>query len=246
MGIVGIAYWLLKCSLIILIIRNVSISSYQIEYFRWMSVKYIFRIISLLFQLVFFGSIPASIGTVAHIQNQNISYYLLPCLMLSQLSVFVNAAIDSYSYLIQERIEPLHLDNSMFSLYNMGEPLYLGFALHVFFRFLIINIDLRVETVQPSMDNRKNRGGDGDIIGFENPAINDGDTGGGRSGADEPVGYHVEVDFDNPNFDTERGGDGSAPDRDNTVVDVIAEKKSDDGVDDENDVEDDDDTKELV
>lgn len=145
MGVVGLAFWILKFSLILILLPRLPADTEPrvIEYLTWINIKNGVRIISLPFQLYFFCRITNSFGCREIIRNKKISYFLLPCLMLSQLSIFVNSAIDNYSYLVEKYVDHLNLSRSMEALYEMGEPLYLGFVLHVFFRFLIINNNLR-------------------------------------------------------------------------------------------------------
>ena len=149
MGVVALVFWILKCSLTILL--AVRISTFHIEmskYIAWSSTKFVVRIAGVLFQLFFFFRITPLFGYRESIRKRRISYMLLPCIMLSQLAVFINSVIDTYSYVIEDFVQCADLRGIMLIVYIVGNPLHLGFCLHVFFHLVIINNNLRQLTTR--------------------------------------------------------------------------------------------------
>ena len=72
-----------------------------------------------------------------------LNFFLLPTLMLSLLSVFIMTVIDSYSGFIEVLIEESNLDTALNTLFKAGEPIHLGFCLHVFLHFFIIHNNMK-------------------------------------------------------------------------------------------------------
>ena len=141
MGVFALAFWILKFSLTSLMVLISSADSYN--YLLWISMKNLIRIVGVFFQLFFFIRISPSFGCREELRKNKISYFLLPGIMLSQLAVFINSIIDSYSYVVEGMVENVHLSVITANVYHIGEPLHLGFCLHMFLHFVVINNNLR-------------------------------------------------------------------------------------------------------
>ena len=94
---------------------------------------------SLLFQLYIFVKADPFIGCRNNVKAKTISYFTIPALMLSLLSIFIMAVIDSYSGIIEGLVSNAGLSMALMALLKAGEPIHLGFCLHLFLHFFIIN-----------------------------------------------------------------------------------------------------------
>ena len=124
MGVFGLSFWILRFALTVLatscqIVQPCQTEAAQ-EYFKWISVKFFVRIIGIGVQLFFFYSIGASSGREKHIRKRKLPYFIVPCLMLCQLSVFINSVIDSYSYYLEVFVERVKLDVTSSAMYRIG------------------------------------------------------------------------------------------------------------------------------
>ena len=144
MGIIALAFWVLKCALTTsMMVQFYSSDKDKFHYLAWSLAKFAVRIAGVLFQLFFFFRITPSFGYRENIRKRGISYMLLSCIMLSQLAVFINSVIDTYNFVVEECVKEINISLIMSTLYEIGAPLHLGFCLHVFFHLLIINNNLK-------------------------------------------------------------------------------------------------------
>lgn len=142
MGLVGLFYWILRLSITVLTATRTQ-HDCNVQTLVWISITNGVRIVGIVFQLVFFYRISPCIGEQPNIRQQKVSYLLIPVVMLAQISVFVNTVVDSYRHVVEEQLHHAHPSIVVLASFKMGEPLHLGFCLHMFFHFLVVNNNLR-------------------------------------------------------------------------------------------------------
>ena len=143
MGVVGVVFWIIRSSLTCIMATRMISHGPTFNYLCWISTTNIVRTTGVIFQLFFYFRIAPSTGLRVEICERSISHLLLPLMMLCQLSVFVNTVIDSYSYVVETFVDEVGLNAVTSVAYKVGEPLHLGFCLHIFFHLMVVNNNLR-------------------------------------------------------------------------------------------------------
>lgn len=144
MGVVGFLFWVIKSGLNVTWTTMTNrFAAERLDYLHWSAAKNSFRTIGILFQLYIFMKSDPLIDCRFEVRNNALNFFLLPALMLSLLSVFTMTVIDSYSGFIEVLIENSGLNVVLSTLLKAGEPIHLGFCLHVFLHFFIINQNMR-------------------------------------------------------------------------------------------------------
>ena len=144
MGITGFIYWTIKSIFTAswaMNIRDLDITDNI--YLRWSFAKNSLRSIGIVFQLYFFVKLDPSIGCREEIRRKKIMYFLLPALKLSLLAVFIATIIDSYNGLVEELIAHSGINNILLALMHAGEPLHLGFCLHLCLHIFFISDNMK-------------------------------------------------------------------------------------------------------
>ena len=146
MGVSGLAFGILRFALSVMAeSSDMILDPSSHGYFRWIALKFFIRVMGILIQLLTFYRLPPSVGHHNSIRNEKMTHFLVPCIMLCQLAVFIDSIIDSYSYLLDRFVNEVHLNVPAAAVYRIGEPLHLGFYLHMFFHFLNFNIMLNMQ-----------------------------------------------------------------------------------------------------
>ena len=141
MGLVGLVYWALRTSVSFII----TVRMYEEQVFNhlvWITAINTIRIIGIPFQIFFFVRITPEFCSHEKVRNNKMTYLLVPCVLLGFMSVFVNTVINNHS-ILEHYVHEADLSVVMTVVCKMGEPLHLGFCLHMFFHFLIVNNTLR-------------------------------------------------------------------------------------------------------
>ncbi|XP_057302352.1 uncharacterized protein LOC130636597 [Hydractinia symbiolongicarpus] len=149
MGLFALAFWCLKCGMVsVWTVRCAQIKNWNdVHYFTWNAVKYGSRIISLIFQIYLFFKADVKSSCSVSMKRRKKSYFLVPLLMLSFLAVFLASIISFCNGKIEEKARSANLPILFQIVYTTGPPLHLGFCLHLFFHFLIINGKLKSPVV---------------------------------------------------------------------------------------------------
>ena len=164
MGIVGFLFWIMLSifsATWAIVIQNLSPEYFEL--LKWSCAKNFLRSLGILFQLYIFMKSDPYIGCRNNMRKRKLIYFILPALTLSLLAVFIMAVIDTHSEVIELLIDNSKINHVLMVLLKAGEPLYLGFCLHLFLHFLIINNNMRKEkellrnegreTVRPTKSN---------------------------------------------------------------------------------------------
>lgn len=95
--------------------------------------------------------------------------------MMGYLAIFLNSAIDSFNKTIKKQMKASHMSIVLYSVYEAGIPIHLGFCLHMSIHFLLMYTKMRDSlekdrTVAKSRDPRRRRShsvDEGDIFGAQ-------------------------------------------------------------------------------
>ena len=142
MGVFSIIFWCLKGSLTIFWLaraKSVGGNQEQYAYLLWNAIKFSFRPFSIIFEIYLFSNTDAISCTSPEIKRRKGNHFIIPCIMLSFLAVFVNSVVDAYSGYIEGLVKQANLITVLSVVYKCGSPIYLGFCLHMFLYFLIMN-----------------------------------------------------------------------------------------------------------
>ena len=102
MGAVGLTCWVIKGTLIALLVTNVATESKKMH-FQWAAAKILARGVGAGFLMVIYAKM--NVNVIANNnQHVKINYLLVPTLMLSILSVAVGCAIDQYKGVVDKTI----------------------------------------------------------------------------------------------------------------------------------------------
>ena len=141
MGIFSVAFWLLKGSLILMwaftIPENIlkEMGEPSTDYLFWQGGKCFVRGVGIIFQVHFFTKIDGSFGRRREVLTNRWNFLYMPCLA----SIFLNSAVDSFSGVVEHLVQHANLSPVVGILYEAGEPIHLGFCVHLFLHFYIVN-----------------------------------------------------------------------------------------------------------
>lgn len=144
MGFFGAAFWLLKGSMIAIWYAHMP-SDFIIDmntshqYLIWTSIKCFVRAIGVFFQVYFFVNINSSFGRQREVIKNRWNFFYVPTMMVSLFSIFFNSVIDGYGGFVEENVKAANLCTIVSTLYRAGAPIHLGFCIHIFLHFFIIN-----------------------------------------------------------------------------------------------------------
>lgn len=157
MGVVAITYWIFQCVTVITwTTRLMNDSDLEIyKHFIWNSAQFAARALSTFSQIQMF-TLTTEDTVCEEFQNDNTVYALVPFYMLSLLSIFVNSVIGSYSGRIDKWMECAPFNIFFVGLHNIGAAFHLGFCLHLFVHFLLLNNKLRIS--RPEFPQSRRRG----------------------------------------------------------------------------------------
>lgn len=146
MGAIGLVFWFLKGFLTIcwaVRASRISIKStddqFEYEYLSWNSVRFTFRIISIVFQLYLFSKSEIQVYCQKEFQTRRSNHFLLASITLAMLSVVINSMIDAYSGFIEKLVKDAKLNAVIMTVYQVGAPIHLGFSVHMFLYFIIVS-----------------------------------------------------------------------------------------------------------
>ncbi|KAL9975531.1 hypothetical protein ACROYT_G012701 [Oculina patagonica] len=110
-------------------------------YFAWVSAKYVARGISTAFLMGLF--LKVDVRSLAQ-KNPDVkmNHFLVPAVMLAILGTFSETLIDQYVGPVDSRLRCEIKDLSLDILFEVGPPMYLGFLIHMFLHFLIIETEI--------------------------------------------------------------------------------------------------------
>lgn len=116
-------------------------SNFYSSYIPWTGAKFIIRSIATAFLILLFTKVNARALPVVNQNSKN--YVLVPAVMLGVLSMFGEGLIDQKFGKGEELLRCAIKDLGLKILFDVGPPMHLGFLLHVFLYFIIIQTRLR-------------------------------------------------------------------------------------------------------
>lgn len=150
MGTIGLIFWVLKGAMATIWAGRVLAipqSHREYQYLCWNGIKDCLRPLSILIQVYFFATTDIESLVKVEVKKTRSNHFLIPFLMMAFLSVFLNSLTDVYDGLVEELAEKANMSMIVLVLYKCGEPIHLGFALHMFVHLFIVNKKLK--TVPP-------------------------------------------------------------------------------------------------
>lgn len=170
MGVTGLTFWIFKTMLIGTWSLHVSKKYYA---FMWNDVKSGCRAMSCLFSIYFYMRTDHMLGCHGRIKFRLRNHFLLPCLMMTYLAVFLNSVVDSYNKTIKKEMKR-SLPIILFAVYEAGVPIHLGFCLHLSIHLLLMNGKMR-ESLKNSLTSYKHTGSSGAMHRDRSPLLKDTD-----------------------------------------------------------------------
>lgn len=169
MGLFGVAFWILKGSIIA--IWSVQVPNEHLEmefqkeglmhlrpeYLVWQGIKCFVRAIGVAFQVYFFVNINSSYGRRSDVIRNRWNFFYVPVMTVSLFAIFINSVMDEYGGIVEHSVKRAGLCAIVSALYHAGGPIHLGFCIHLFLHFMIIKqrMDKAVEQLREATSHRR-------------------------------------------------------------------------------------------
>ena len=121
---------------------------YATSYLAMCAGKNCLNALSLLFQFFMFKRVSFTVCSHPPNSNKVINHFLVPALIMAQLSIFITAVIDEYNGIVEELLARANLNPAIVFFLDIGSPIYLGFCLHMFLHFLIVRRNMTTKKVR--------------------------------------------------------------------------------------------------
>lgn len=143
LGAVGFSCWMVEAAIFSFWASPESKVHYQKiglsrSCFLWEALKYFARSLTTAFLIFLFTNINAH--TFSY-QTSYRNHFLVPAVMLGVFSMFGEGLIDQKAGPLDRLLRSTIENDSLRTLIEAGPPLYLGFLIHVFLYFIIIEAD---------------------------------------------------------------------------------------------------------
>lgn len=140
MGTIGFIYWFVKASFCALwASRYSSIDTEYYEYLTWTTVKNFVYATTILFQLNFFVKMGPHYGCDRESSRQRAEHFYVVTVMMALLSLLISFVVDEYNGRVENLLNQAHLSKTMSAFLRAAAPIHLGFSLHMFLHFFIMN-----------------------------------------------------------------------------------------------------------
>ena len=167
MGSIGFIYWFVKASYCGLWASKYSSADAEFhKYLTWTTLKNFIYAITILFQLNFFVKMGPHYGCDRENSRQRAKHFYVTTIMMALLSLLISFVVDEYNGRVEKLLEQAHVSETMSAFLKAAAPIHLGFSLHMFLHFFIMNRRLsqfqfnwqhkRLEPQQPSTGNSEN------------------------------------------------------------------------------------------
>lgn len=146
MGVMATTHWILQVVIAVTWTSRLKDTlSEMYNYLTWNSAQFVARTFSTLSQIHVFSCFSSKhvIKPEDNIRHDKAVHALIPFYMLSLLSIFLNSLIGTYTGKIENWIGCAELNIAFVGLHNIGAAFHLGFCLHLFVHFSLLNNDLK-------------------------------------------------------------------------------------------------------
>ena len=139
MGTIGFVFWFVKASYCGLWASKISNHHELHDYLTWTTLKNFFYATTILFQLQFFVKMGPHYGCDRESSQQKAKHFYVVVLMMGLLSLLISFVIDEYNGHVESLLHKANLSKTMSAFLQAAAPIQLGFSLHMFLHFFIMN-----------------------------------------------------------------------------------------------------------
>lgn len=141
MGTIGFIFWFMKASYCCQWAYKYSTSSNTdlFEYLIWTTLKDFSYAITVIFQLYFFVKMGPHFGCDRESSRLRAKQFYVCTIMMALLSLVVSFVVDEYDDRVEELLAHAYISNTMSTFLQAAGPIHLGFSLHMFLHFFIMN-----------------------------------------------------------------------------------------------------------
>ena len=140
MGTIGFVYWFIKASYCGLWAAKYSSTDTDFhQYLTWTTLKNFVYAITILFQLNFFVKMGPNFGCDEESSRQKTKHFYVTTIMMALFSLLISFVVDEYSGRVEKLLDQAHISKTMSAFLQAAAPIHLGFSLHMFLHFFIMN-----------------------------------------------------------------------------------------------------------
>ena len=139
MGTIGFVFWVVKASYCGLWASEISNNHELRDYLTWTTVKNLFYATTFLFQLIFFMKMGPHYGCDRESSQQKGKHFYVVVVMMALLSLLISFVVDEYYGHVESLLHKANLSKTMLAFLQAAAPIHLGFSLHMFLHFFIMN-----------------------------------------------------------------------------------------------------------
>ena len=139
MGTIGSVFWVLKASYCGSWASKISSNHELHDYLTWTTVKNVFYATTFFFQLQFFMRMGPHYGCKRENSRQKAKHFYVVAVMMGLLSLLISFVVDEYYGHVESLLHKANLSTTMSAFLQAAAPIHLGFSLHMFLHFFIMN-----------------------------------------------------------------------------------------------------------
>ena len=139
MGTIGFVFWFVRACYCGLWAYKVSNDHKLHDYLTWTTVKDFFYATTILFQLQFFVKMGPHYGCDSENSRQKAKHFYVVMVMMGLLSLLISFVVDEYNGHVESLLHKANLSKTMSAFLQAAAPIHLGFSLHMFLHFFIMN-----------------------------------------------------------------------------------------------------------
>lgn len=141
MGTIGFIFWFVKASYCGLWATRYSASSNTelYQYLTRTTLKDFIYAITIIFQLYFFVKMGPHFGCDRESSRLRAKHFYVSTIMMALFSLVISFVVDEYSGRVEKLLAQAHISNTMSTFLQAAAPIHLGFSLHMFLHFFIMN-----------------------------------------------------------------------------------------------------------
>lgn len=141
MGTIGFVFWFMKASYCCLWAYKYAASKNTelTEYLVWTTLKDFSYATTVIFQLYFFVKMGPHFGCDQERSKLSAKQFYVCTIMMALSSLVVSFVVDEYNGQVEELLSHANISNAMSAFLQAAGPIHLGFSLHMFLHFFIMN-----------------------------------------------------------------------------------------------------------
>ena len=141
MGTIGFVFWFMKASYCgVWAFKFAASGNTELsEYLTWTTLKIYSYAITVVFQLYFFVKMGPHFGYDQERSRLSAKQFYVCTIMMALLSLVVSFVVDEYNGPVEKLLGRANISNAMSAFLQAAGPIHLGFSLHMFLHFFIMN-----------------------------------------------------------------------------------------------------------